>query len=123
MSYARYLVVRGGIFCQNPGCFEGKFMPRHLDPADLPEDIARLAQVQVAAGRFATVEDVVRAGVEALQQRQQDEQDWLAYARDETAEGFAELDRGEGVIAGTPDEIMAQIRADVAARRAGPAPK
>ena len=35
----------------------------HTNPADLPEDIARTAEVLVAAGRFATVEDVVRAGV------------------------------------------------------------
>ncbi len=41
-------------------------MTRHLESADLPEDIARTAEAQVAAGRFATVEDVVRAGVEAI---------------------------------------------------------
>ena len=36
-------------------------MARHIESADLPEDIARMAEAQVAAGRFATVEDVVRA--------------------------------------------------------------
>jgi putative addiction module CopG family antidote len=41
-------------------------MARHIDSSDLPEDIARLAEAQVAAGRFANVEDVVRAGVEAV---------------------------------------------------------
>jgi antitoxin ParD1/3/4 len=41
-------------------------MARHLAAADLPEDIARAAEAQVAAGRFASVEDVVRAGVEAI---------------------------------------------------------
>jgi antitoxin ParD1/3/4 len=41
-------------------------MARHIDAADLPEDIARTAEAQVAAGRFANVEDVVRAGVEAI---------------------------------------------------------
>jgi antitoxin ParD1/3/4 len=43
-------------------------MTRHLSAADLPEDIARIAEAQVAAGKFASVEDVVRAGVEAIEQ-------------------------------------------------------
>jgi Arc/MetJ-type ribon-helix-helix transcriptional regulator len=41
-------------------------MTRHIESTDLPEDIARVAEAQVAAGRFASVEDVVRAGVEAM---------------------------------------------------------
>jgi len=43
-------------------------MPRHLKTADLPEDIARIAEAEVAAGNFTSVEDVVRAGVEAVEQ-------------------------------------------------------
>ena len=35
-------------------------------PSALPEDIARAAEALAAAGRFATVEDVVRAGVETI---------------------------------------------------------
>jgi Arc/MetJ-type ribon-helix-helix transcriptional regulator len=90
-------------------------VPRHLDPADLPENVARYAQAQVAAGRFASIEAVLSAGVEALQQREQDEQAWLEYARKEAAEGFAELERGEG-ISGTVDQHMARIDAAVRAR-------
>jgi Arc/MetJ-type ribon-helix-helix transcriptional regulator len=41
-------------------------MPRHLDAAALPEDIARLAATLVAAGRFASIEDALRAGVKAM---------------------------------------------------------
>lgn len=33
---------------------------------DLPEDIARIAEALVARGRFATVEDVIRAGVHLI---------------------------------------------------------
>ena len=44
-------------------------MPRHISAADLPEDIARIAEAEVAAGNFASVEDVVRAGVEAVEQQ------------------------------------------------------
>lgn len=43
-------------------------MPRHLSAIDLPEDIARIAEAEVAAGNFSSVEDVVRAGVEAVEQ-------------------------------------------------------
>jgi antitoxin ParD1/3/4 len=43
-------------------------MSRNLSSADLPEDIARLAEAQVAAGKFASIEDVLRAGVEAIEQ-------------------------------------------------------
>lgn len=37
-------------------------MDRRIESADLPEDIARAAEAQVAAGRFANVEDVVEQG-------------------------------------------------------------
>jgi Arc/MetJ-type ribon-helix-helix transcriptional regulator len=42
------------------------FMARPFDVKDLPEDIARAAQAQVATGRFATVEEAIRAGLDAL---------------------------------------------------------
>ena len=41
----------------------------HRSASDLPEDVVRFAQAQISAGRFASVEDVLRAGVEALEQR------------------------------------------------------
>jgi antitoxin ParD1/3/4 len=47
-------------------CYDLAWLSRHLKSADLPEDIARIAEAQVAAGRFASIEDVVRAGVEAV---------------------------------------------------------
>ena len=97
-------------------------MPRHLDPADLPEPVARFAQAEVAAGHYASIADVLTAGVEALRERAEAEQEWLSYARKETTEGFAELDRGEG-IAGTVDEHMARIDAAVRDRIAERATK
>jgi Arc/MetJ-type ribon-helix-helix transcriptional regulator len=88
-------------------------MARYLDLATLPEDVARYAQGQVDAGRFATIEDVLSAGVEALQERDQAEQEWLADARKQADDGFAALDRGEGVRCSV-DDVMARI--DVAVR-------
>ena len=37
----------------------------------LPDHLARFAEAEVAAGRFASVEDVIEAGVEALRKRQE----------------------------------------------------
>jgi hypothetical protein len=49
--------------------------------------------------------------------RERDEQEWLAYARKEAEDGFAELDRGEGTC-GTVAEHMARIDAAVRAHAA-----
>ena len=45
-------------------------MARKLSLADLPDDVARLAEAQLASGRFSTLEEVIRAGAEALRERQ-----------------------------------------------------
>ena len=84
-------------------------MPRHLDLAALPEDIARRAQAQVAAGRFANVEDVIRAGVDALDERDEGAQEWLEYARLRFRQGLEAEARGE-VFHAAPGELMARIR-------------
>ena len=61
----------------------------------LPDDVIRFAEAQVAAGRFATVEEVIRAGVRALEVCEEAEQDWLADAREKWREGVAASERGE----------------------------
>ena len=87
------------------------------DLANLPDNVTRYAQGQVDAGRFASIEEVLSAAVEALQARDEADQEWLVYARSEAENGFAELDRGEG-IRGTADEHMGRIDAAVRARAA-----
>lgn len=39
-----------------------------ISPSEIPEEVARFAEAQVAAGRFASVADVLLAGKEALEQ-------------------------------------------------------
>jgi antitoxin ParD1/3/4 len=78
-------------------------MPRRLEATDLPEDIARIATAQVATGRFATVEDVVRAGVEAVERDQQRYDVEMAELRAAIDEGDA-----SGVFEGDP---FAEVRA------------
>jgi antitoxin ParD1/3/4 len=78
-------------------------MSRHIEAADLPEDIARIAEAQVAAGHFASVEEVVRAGVEAIgrrAQRQQQKVEALRAALEEgERSGITEDSSLEGVLA------------------------
>jgi len=72
-------------------------MSKHLTPAHLPEDVARFAEAQVAAGRFASVEDVLRAGKEALEHEQLRQERRLAKLRAEIAEGDTSPDAEPGV--------------------------
>lgn len=90
-------------------------MARYIDVTSLPEQVTRYAQRQIDAGRFARLEDVLAAGLEALEERDESDQHWLTEARREAETGFAELDRGEGTRA-TAAEHMARIDAAVRAR-------
>ena len=88
-------------FCHN----SSGAMARHIESTDLPEDIARSAEAQVVAGRFATVEDVVRAGVEAI-----------AAIEQKRAAVRAALEEGElsGVFEG---DAFASVRAELGLSR------
>jgi putative addiction module CopG family antidote len=71
---------------------------------DLPEELVRAVEAQVTAGRAASIEDVVRAGVDALELRNQELYDEkLAKLREAIDEG----DSG-GVFDGDP---FAHVRA------------
>jgi Arc/MetJ-type ribon-helix-helix transcriptional regulator len=88
-------------------------MTRPFDPADLPPDIARAAQAQVATGKFASIEDVLRAGIEAVAQEPGVlPTDWNEFLRHRFEAGRAALARGEAV-ATTPDELMDSINAEL----------
>jgi Arc/MetJ-type ribon-helix-helix transcriptional regulator len=87
-------------------------MPRQVDLADLPEAVARFARAQVAAGKYASIEDVLAAGVEALRRQAEAEEEWLDYARALWRDRIAAADRGE-FSEGTPAEIMARVRARI----------
>lgn len=68
-------------------------MPRHLTPADLPEEAANFARKQIAAGHFADVSTLITAAMRALQERDQAKVAALQAAIDEgEASGIAEGD-------------------------------
>lgn len=79
-----------------------------LDHVTLSDEIARFAVAQVAAGRFQSIDDVLAAGVEALQERDEHEEAWLETARDAVDRGRAAHARGE-TVATTPEAFMDSI--------------
>ena len=62
-------------------------MARSIEATDLPEDIARIAEAQVAAGNYPSVEDVVRAGVEAVARLERERAEKRAALRAALEEG------------------------------------
>ncbi len=65
-------------------------MARVIDPSEIPEEVTRFAEAQVAAGRFASVAAVLLASKEALEQREAYE-DRVQALRRAGEEGLASL--------------------------------
>lgn len=80
-------------------------MTRSIHPSEIPEEVARFAEAQVAAGRFASVGDVLLAGKEALEQREAYE-DRVEALRRAGEEGLASL-REHGAQLESDDEFEA----------------
>jgi len=72
---------------------------------ELPDDLVRQAEAQVAAGKAASIEEVVRAGVDALELRDQQRYE------EKLAKLQAAIDEGDesGVLEGDPfDHVRAK---------------
>jgi len=65
-------------------------MTRTLRPSEIPEEVTRFAEAQVAAGRFASIGDVLLASKEALEQREAYE-DQVEVLRRAGEDGLASL--------------------------------
>jgi putative addiction module CopG family antidote len=78
---------------------------------DLPDEVLRLAENQVTAGRARSIEDVIRAGVDALELRDHERyEEKMEKLREAIDEGDA-----SGVFEGNPFD-------DVRAKRGLPGP-
>ena len=79
---------------------------------DLPEDLEERARAKVDAGEYASLADVLRAGLEALDMLHNapDEEPWLTQAKQVFEDGRAAVVRGES-FQGSPAEIIARARA------------
>jgi|RhiMetdeSRZDD1v2_1073273.scaffolds.fasta_scaffold820652_2 antitoxin ParD1/3/4 len=72
----------------------------------LTKDYEDWLRSQVAAGRYASLEDAIAAAIDALKSEDED----LAWAEPLIAEGLAELDRGEALPA---SDVFARIEAQL----------
>lgn len=87
-------------------------MSKPFDPASLPDDVARAAAAQVAAGRFPDVAAVLRAGVQAVERQAQRQAAKLEQLRAALIEG-----EQSGIApVGSFDRARAHIR-ELATRR------
>lgn len=66
-------------------------------PTEAPDELVRFAEAQIAAGRFTSLEQVVRAGVESLKERDEAEKAWLGYAQDKWRSGKEASERAGAV--------------------------
>ena len=83
-----------------------------LEHVLLSDEAAHFAAALVAAGRFHSIDDVLAAGVEALQERDQLQDDWIVYARQRFDQGRSAFERAE-VVNTTPDELMDGIEQEL----------
>ncbi len=84
-----------------------------MDAISLPPELEQFAAEAVAAGRYRDTADLVRAGLELLQRREQARTELLASV-------LAAQEEGDRIGYVTGDEVLARVEARLA-RRAAPA--
>jgi antitoxin ParD1/3/4 len=65
---------------------------------NLTDHYDQFVQNEIAVGRYKNASEVLRAGLRLLEQQAKEDEEKLAVLRELTAEGFASLDRGHGVL-------------------------
>ncbi len=65
---------------------------------NLTDHFDRFVQNEIAEGRYKNASEVLRAGLRLLERRAREDEEKLAILRGLSAEGFASLDRGEGIV-------------------------
>ena len=76
---------------------------------NLTEHLDRFVETGVTTGRYGNASEVVREGLRLLEQREQEEQAKLEWLRKAAQEGFDQIDRGEGVILSSMEELDKHI--------------
>lgn len=75
----------------------------------LTEHYSDLVDSLVNSGKFKNASEVVREGLRLLEQRTAEDDRRLELLKHLAAEGFQQLDQGEGVRLGTENQIAAHI--------------
>lgn len=76
---------------------------------ELPDHYERFIEEQVASGRFKDADEVMRAGLQLLEQQTDEDLEKLSALRALAAQGFDELDHGLGVMLDDAAELEAHI--------------
>ena len=71
---------------------------------------------RMKAGRYPSADDVLKAGLRLLEERERDHQEALTEVRDKIAAGLGQLKRGEGIDA---DSLFEDMLADLEREDAG----
>lgn len=74
----------------------------------LPRELERFVNAKVESGDYASVSEVVRAGLRLLKDQDAEREARLEALRRDVGAGLAELDRVEG---GPGDEVFERLRA------------
>lgn len=72
-------------------------MTRRTLNVSLSPELDDFVATRVASGRYLTASEVVRDGLRLLEERERLREETLTRVRQKVEEGFASLDRGEGV--------------------------
>ncbi len=91
---------------------------------NLTDHFDNFIETGVTSGRFNNASEVVREGLRLLEQREQEDEAKLEWLRAAAKEAFDQLDRGEGIMFNSMDdlasyigEIGEEVSAEIAAKR------
>jgi antitoxin ParD1/3/4 len=76
---------------------------------NLTEHHSAFVDQLVAAGRYENASDVLRAGLRLLEQTTTEQQQQLALLRNLAAEGFDQIDQGQGIELPSQQHLSAHI--------------
>ena len=90
----------------------------------LTEHLDSFIEEGIASGRFSNASEVVREGLMLLEQREREDKAKIEWLRVEAKKGFDALDRGDGIMFESMDElaeyldqISEEVSAELAAER------
>lgn len=76
---------------------------------NLTEHYSEFLNHLVASGKYKNASEVLRAGLRLLEQRTTEEEQRLALLRNLAAEGFEQIDQGQGIELPNPQRLSAHI--------------
>jgi len=79
------------------GQFSARVLKMPTRNVNLSEHYDRFVSDQIAAGKFSSASEVMRAGLHLLEQRTSEDEQKITLLKSLAAEGFSQLDQGRGI--------------------------